>query len=114
MEVARLPQRPSDLLNMQRSGHSAWARLSLDLGFAAFDRRFRQLAEETELVDAPKRSKGARPQIPRPKHDRAALLRVLGIDPEDERAAEMVAVSIAASDWDAIDDATDGENEDGE
>ncbi len=109
MEVARLPQRPSDLLNMQRSGHSAWARLSLDLGFAAFDRRFRQLAEETELVDAPKRSKGARPQIPRPKHDRETLLRVLGIDPNDVDAAAYVNAmpSVAAADFDALDD--DGE-----
>lgn len=90
---------------MRRSGYSAWQRLGLDLGFASFDRRFRQLAEETELVELPKRDRKERPKVPRPKHGRETLLRVLGIDPGDAGAAEAAGAflpPVAPGDFDAL------------
>lgn len=101
---------------MTGAGYSPWARLGLDLGFVAFERRFRQLAEETEMVEMEKRDRKDRPKVPRPKHGRETLLRILGIEPGDAATAERVAASLPDVPEEAFDalDWDEGEGGDGE
>lgn len=89
---------------MRQGGYSAWQRLGLDLGFVSFERRFRQLSDETEMAPIEKRNKRERPMAPKPKHGRETLLRVLGIDPGDADTALANAIlpPVSAADFDAL------------
>lgn len=102
---------------MKEAGYSTWLRLGLDLGFVSFERRFRQLAEETEMVPLEKKSKRERAMVPRPKHDRETLLRVLGVDPGDAEAAAAASgllPALSPADWDALEWGEDEAGDDGE
>lgn len=90
VEVAELPNRPSDLLEMAEDGYSSQSRLAVDLAFMSFVRRFRRMAEETELKPAPKPKKGARPLVQTPKHSQERLLEALGIRAEDSKGRDLL------------------------
>ena len=52
VELCRLPQRPSDLLEMREAGYGAKARLALDLAVVSFANRFEALRQETAEEEA--------------------------------------------------------------
>ena len=87
MELCRLPQRPSGLLEMEAAGYGPKARLAFDLAVVGFAGRFEALRQETVERPAPERKK-SRPTVRVPKYTEAELLEFLGIDGGGRRAAD--------------------------
>lgn len=68
---------------MPDAGYDARDCLEFDLGCVSYVRRYERMLAEVEYVPAPKPRKGERPKIPKPKHSRDEILRVLGLSPRE-------------------------------
>lgn len=96
-------QRPSRLLEFRQSGYDAETALAFDVAALEFAQRFERMRDATKQVPAPPAGKRHTPTQTVPKHSEDELLRVLGVDPEDEVALATVAGAMADIDWDAVD-----------
>lgn len=104
VELCRLPQRPSELLEMREAGYGAKARLALDLAVVSFAGRFEALRQETVERPAPERKKG-RPTVRVPKYSEAELLEMLGVDGGGRQEAGggwSPTLNPTEADWDAL------------
>lgn len=105
VELCRLPQRPSALLEMEAAGYGAKARLAFDLAVVSFANRFEALRQETVERPAPERKK-SRPTVRVPKFSEAELLAMLGIDggggPEAGGGWSPTLGPLGDEDWDAV------------
>lgn len=112
MELCRLPQRPSDLLEMRDAGYGPRARLALDLAVVGFANRFEALRQETVERPAPDH-RNRKPTIRVPKYSERQLLEFLGIAVGADRPATESAWSVPLTDgdWDALwgEDMDDGD-----
>ena len=105
VELCRLPQRPSGLLEMEAAGYGPKARLAFDLAVVSFANRFEALRQETVERPAPERKK-SRPTVRVPKFSEAELLAMLGIDGGGRQEAgggwSAGPLTLDESDWDGI------------
>lgn len=107
VEVARLPQRPSDLLEMREAGYGAATRLGFDLAVVSFANRFDDIRRETVERPAPDH-RNRKPTVQVPKHTHRELLRMLGIVDDGSEASAAVGRSLTDSDWDFLEDGEGG------
>lgn len=80
--LAKLPQRPSNLIGLRESGYDAYTALAFDLAVVGFGEEFEAAQQATVDVPAPKERK--RPTVPKAKYDAEDFRRFLGI-PDVER-----------------------------
>ena len=82
MKVARLPNRPSDLIGMPTAGCDPWTCLDFDFGCVSFDEEWTRYRSETDTVPLTKAEREAKPTKQVPRHDEEALRRFLGLSTE--------------------------------
>jgi hypothetical protein len=106
IEVCRLPQRPSDVLQMRASGYGPKARLAFDVACVSFANQFERMRDETVERPAPE-MKHRKPTVLAPKYSHRELLGFLGIEVKDRDAAAAMATGqgwmpVGDDDWAAV------------
>jgi hypothetical protein len=106
MKVARLPNRPSDLLELRSDlGLSAPARLSFDVACVEYDERMDYEIHATKEVElSPEEAKADRNRKPTKTvraNSQSALMHMLGVPvyEDDESDSEATSVMARAASW---------------
>lgn len=86
--LAKLPQRPSDLLSLREQGFDAYTRLSFDLAVAAFGMEFEAAQQAT--IEVPATKERRKPTTQKQKYDEADFRRFLGIPDEEASSGSLM------------------------
>lgn len=103
IEICRLPQRPSDVLEMRQAGYGPKARLAFDAAVVGFVNQYERMRDETVERPAPE-TRNHKPTVLVPKYSQAELLAFLGIEARGQEAAAGATgwMPVGDADWAAV------------
>lgn len=104
VDVCRLPQRPSDVLEMRQAGYGPKARLAFDAAVIGFVTQFERMRDETVERPAPE-TRDHRPTVLAPRYSREELLEFLGLPVRGDRADAAYGMEwapVSESDWSTV------------